>query len=74
MVKYFKVDGVYHSKVDTETFEMEIVATKMNRLLYKRTTENSEYINYYMSSIEYDRVEINESEYLAAKELFKSQM
>lgn len=74
MIKYFKVDGIYHSKVDTETKEFEVLATKLNRTLFKKGIEEQGFIDQVLNTQEPGKVEITETEYLAAKELFKSQM
>jgi hypothetical protein len=72
MTKYFKVEGIYHSKVNTETFEFETFATKLGRVLYKKAIEDETFIALCMNSKEYDRVEITETEYNQAKALFIS--
>jgi hypothetical protein len=72
MIKYYKVEGIYHSKVDTETFEFEMFATKLGRVLYKKAIEDAEFITLCLDSKEYNRIEITETEYNQAKALFIS--
>jgi hypothetical protein len=72
MIKYYKVDNIYHSKVNTETFEFEMFATKNNRVMYKKAIEDEGFINLSINSKEYDRVEITEIEYNQAKKMFIS--
>jgi hypothetical protein len=74
MIKYYKVEGIYHSKVDTETFEFEMFATKLGRVLYKKAIEDAEFITLCLDSKEYNRIEITEEEYITAKEEFKSKI
>lgn len=72
MIKYYKVDGVYHSKVNTETFEFEMFATNSGRVMYKKSIEDEGFINFCINSKEYDRVELTEEDYSQAKALFIS--
>jgi hypothetical protein len=72
MTKYFKVEGIYHSKINTETFEFETFATKLGRVLYKKAIEDEAFISLCINSKEYNRVEITETEYNQAKALFIS--
>jgi hypothetical protein len=74
MIKYYKVDGVYHSKVDTETLEFEMFATKSGRFLYKKSTEDQLFILHCINNNEHNKVEITEEEYITAKEEFKSKI
>ena len=67
MIKYYKVDGVYHSKVNTETFEFEMFATNSGRVMYKKSIEDEGFINFCIDSKEYHRVEVSEEEYNEAK-------
>ncbi len=67
MIKYYKVDGVYHSKVDTETLEFEM-------FLYKKSTEDQLFILHCINNNEHNKVEITEEEYITAKEEFKSKI
>lgn len=72
MIKYYKVDGVYYSKVNTETFEFEMFATNSGRVMYKKSIEEEGFINFCINSKEYHRVEVSEEEYNQAKALFIS--
>ena len=74
MIKYYKVEGIYHSKVDTETFEFEMFATKLGRVLYKKAIEDADFITLCLNSNEHQRIEITEEEFIEAKEDFKNTM
>lgn len=74
MIKYYKVEEIYHSKIDTDTLEFEMFAIKLNRFLYRRAIEESGFITLCLNSQEHGRVEITEKEYLEAKEEFKTKL
>lgn len=72
MIKYFKVEEICYSKVDTESLEFEVFSTKLNRTLYKKSIEDEGFISLCINGVEYSKVEITEAEYNQAKALFIS--
>jgi hypothetical protein len=74
MIKYYKVEEIYHSKLNTETFEYEVLATKLGRVLYKKGIEDSAFVKLCLESNDHQRTEITEEEFLVAKEEFKNKI